>query len=106
MTKTIDPDAAAELFELEDDDSRGYGGFFRVASQHVRTARWEEIYYLVLSEAETGDVYGLEYRQGLTESQETEYPWEESEAPLSLVRLYPHEVTTVEYRTRPAGATA
>ena len=98
--KTISPEAAEYLYDLEDDDGRGTGGYFRVTAQHVRTARWEEVFWLVVADAETGDTYGLEYREGLTEEQETTFPWETTDQPLPLVRLYPREVTTVVYGTK------
>jgi hypothetical protein len=97
--KTIDPQHACDLFaDGCAEPGHTAGPWMFVGTQHVRTARWEEVYWMVVREQNTSDLYGVEYREGLTENQETEYPWEESEAPLSLVRLYSHEVTTFEYR--------
>jgi hypothetical protein len=106
MTKTIDPQHAAELYGDLDHiggttikTTSKAGPWSLIGRQHIRTARWEEVYWLVVSD-EDGDIYGVEYREGLTEEQETTCPWEGSNEPLPLTRLYPHTVTTVEYRTK------
>lgn len=76
-------------------------GWTFVADQHIRTSRWHERYYMVLRN-EAGELWGVEYAEGLTESQESEYPWEDENL-VPAVRLHPHEVTTTEYRTTPGG---
>lgn len=108
--KTIDPKTAAELYEHLDDrdgrlvnesDQTTVGGWTVLGSAKVRTARWEEVYYLVLREDATGEVWGAEYRIGLTENQSDWLPWDEesvpSRRPVSLVRLDRRERTVVEY---------
>lgn len=95
---TIDPQHAADLHEGEDGDNAG--PWTRVGEQHIRTARWMEHYYLVVSN-EAGETFGLPYAVGLTEEQEHDLPWEEIDEPLTLVRLYPHRVTTTVYRETP-----
>jgi hypothetical protein len=96
MSKTIDPDTAADFHEVQEG---GFGGEWKfVTVQPIRTSRWHEINWLVVQH-EDGDFYGLEFRDGLTEDQENEHPWDDADGPLPLTRLYPREVTTVEYRT-------
>lgn len=98
MPKTIDPQHAADLHDEQEPDATAGPGTF-VAVHPVRKTRWEEVLWLVVRETATGDLYGLEYREGLTEEQETTYPWDEhDDAPLPLVALTAHEVTTVDYR--------
>lgn len=110
MTKTIDPQHAADLYELLDyehgktnpsppmDDTCVAHEWVLIGSTHIRTARWEERYWLVLRDAD--DVtWGIQYGIGLTECQDDYLPWKERTDPLQLTQLYPHEVTTVEYRT-------
>jgi hypothetical protein len=96
-TKTIDPQHAADLFDSSDGEIAG--PWTRKGIQHRRTSRWEEHYWLVVAD-EDGATWGLPYSQGLTEIQETEWPWEKNDDdPLPLVRLFPCEVVKVEYRT-------
>ena len=101
-TPTIPAEVAAELFEYDDDQE--YEGWIRVGVQHIRTSRWEERYWLVVADTD-GAQWGVEYGEGLTEYQETIYPWDEDwrmASDLPLVRLYPHEVTKTEWRKTPA----
>lgn len=92
---TITPAEAAELHEVEEPSHRA-GNWLFVAKQHTRTARWEEVYWLVVKSVGSGRTYGLEFREGLTEEQESTYPWERRTEPLPLVRLYPHEVVRAD----------
>ena len=100
---TIDPQHAADLYDS--DDGELVGPWTRIGEQHVRTSRWMEHYWLVLSD-ENGQHWGVPYELGLTESQDNDFPWEETDEPLALTRLYPHEVTRIEYHTEPAEAVA
>lgn len=99
MKKTIEREHAADLY-CDGNPTPGAtaGPWMYIATQHVRTARWEEVYWLVVREQNTSDLYGLEYREGLTESQETILPWDEDGGPLSMLRVDVHTVTTTEYR--------
>lgn len=98
-TASIDPQHAADLFDSSDGETEG--PWTRKGIQHRSTSRWEEHLWLVVAD-EQGALWGVPYSQGLTEVQETEWPWEtESDEPLPLVRLYAHEVTTTVYRTEP-----
>ncbi|MFI6819754.1 hypothetical protein ACIBJE_02230 [Micromonospora sp. NPDC050187] len=101
--KTIEPDHAAELHE-DGEPGATAGPWTLAGTQHIRQSRWHDIYWLVVRD-EAGEHWGLEYREGLTESQESERPWDDAEEPLALTRLYPHEVTRVEYRTTPPDGT-
>jgi hypothetical protein len=100
--KAIDSDTLAELFEY--DDGEKSGDWARVAVQHIDTARWYEHYYLVITD-EPDVFWGAHYSEGLTENQDNDYPWEDRDS-VSLVRLYPHEVTRMEYRSKPAEVPA
>ncbi len=105
---TIDPQHAADLYDLEQlaNDTPGeFGPWAYVGTQHVRNTRWEEVHWLVVREAHTGDLYGPEYRIGLTEDQSNDLPWDDGDDPLPLTRLYAHEVTRVEYSTKPLAVT-
>lgn len=96
---TIEPDHAAGLYEAGDPGATA-GPWTLAGTQHVRQSRWHDVYRLVVRD-EAGDHWGLMYRVGLTEYQDHELPWEDATAPLELVRLYPHEVKVIEYRTTP-----
>lgn len=94
----IHPDHAAEMYDCSNGATAG--PWTRVGRQHIRTSRWMEIYYLVVADEE-GRYWGIRFDEGLTEEQENELPWDKAETPLPLTRLYPHKVTTTEYRTTP-----
>lgn len=114
-TKTIDPQHAADLYELLDyehgkvDDSRvdetnTVDSWVLYGSTPIRTSRWHERYWLVIADRGSGETYGIEYGIGLTECQENELPWEGREEPLPLTRLRPHTVTTTVYRVGRPGS--
>lgn len=97
--KTIDPQHAADLYDSEDGET--VGPWARVGDQLVSAGRWTERRWLVVSD-EDGHEWGVPYEVGLTESQEIDLPWDRfPDRPLTLTRLYPHEVTRIEYRTEP-----
>jgi hypothetical protein len=104
VSKTISPDHAAALYEAEDGEF--IDTWARIGNEEddpkSRTSRWHERYWLLLRD-EDGATWGLEYGVGLTEDQENDYPWEQygTERPLPLTRLYAHEVTTIEWSTKP-----
>ncbi len=108
--KIIDPQIAAELYEHLDDrdghlvnetDQTSVDGWTVLGATKVRTARWEEVYFLVLREDATSETWGAEYRIGLTENQSDWLPWEKESAPaqkpIPLVRLDRRERTVVDY---------
>lgn len=89
-TQTIDPQHAADLADGDDGDRSG--PWTRIAVQARRSRS-----YLVLRHADQ-TLWGLAFNNNATRK-----PWDtELDEPLPLVRLYPHEVTRVEYRTTPA----
>ena len=94
MSMTISANDAAELYELSDGDR--HGEWTRIAVQRRSTGRWRENYWLVVTKSE--GFYGIPYAEGLTENQDSDYPWEDSEAPIAMTPLVPVEVTTTEYR--------
>lgn len=100
--KTITADDADVLFNSV--NGTEHNGWTRVDEQHRRTSRWENHYWLVLRDSDDL-LWGLPYTEGLTEVQETVWPWDEPgdpDRPLELTRLYPHPVTTIEYRDSPS----
>lgn len=100
-TRTISPEDASELYEL-DEPGTVAGPWTFVGRQHIRTHRWFERYCLVVKDASDDTYWGLVFDEGLTEAQENNLPWEASNPKLMpLTRLYPHEVRRVEYRTKP-----
>jgi hypothetical protein len=116
MPKTIDPEHAADVYALFDDhgvidenppldDNNVAHGWVLLGSVPSRQSRWHEKYWMLLRDADDA-LWGLEYGVGLTEDQEDDLPWRDHAGPLPLVRLYPHTVTTVEYRTKPAEVAA
>ena len=111
MTKTISAADAAELYadgEGALGDTAGPWTLAGHAQEHPhRQSRWHQRHWLLLQD-ERGDTYGLDFGFGLTEYQEHDFPWDDApdDRMLPLTRLYPHTVTTVKYRTKPAEETA
>lgn len=100
--RTILAEHAAELAESEDPGAKA-GPWTRVDEHHYDTGRWHEKWWLVIRD-EDGQLWGIEYKVGLTENQETRDPWyEDGVTELPLTRIYRHEVVRVDYRTKPAG---
>jgi len=92
----ISDDLAAEL-HMRDDGSQ-VGEWRQVGKQLIRTGRWTEHYWLVVTNGE--GVFGIEYEDGLTEDQENRYPWEEgSGEEVELTPLVGVPVTTTKYLT-------
>lgn len=108
---TIDPRHAADLYaEFDDHDELlteteqvTMHGWTVIGSAADGQSRWHDDYWMLLRDAD-GATWGVAYGLGLTENQEDSLPWERGDRPLPLVRLYPREVTTVEWRRTPVGA--
>lgn len=102
-TPTIDPEIAEELYESDDGDQ--VGDWIRVADVEGDARRWMQTHTLVIRD-DAGQHYGIRYQRGLTEEQPDEFPWgdrwNKPAEPIAMTRLYPHVVTVVKYRTRPA----
>lgn len=98
---------AAEMLAFSGDGTVEHG-WTRVAREESGFSRWHRNYTLVLKDPDDGLFWGLLYSVGATEEQENDYPWMGKSAgePIELVRLYPHPVTRVEYRTEPAQESA
>jgi hypothetical protein len=98
MTQIKAKDAQG-LFESE--DGAVSGPWARVGIQHMRTARWMEVYWLVV--LGPCGLYGVEYQEPLTEDQESEYPWygADGDSLLPLTPLYARQVTRTEYDDTP-----
>ncbi len=116
MTKTIPAGTAEELYELLNDhghvdpnvradETTSVDGWTLIGSQATGSGRWHADYLLIVRD-DMGATWGLPYGIGLTEEQENELPWRETwqqtDGGCRLVRVYPHEVTRVEYRHQPA----
>lgn len=101
MATAIHPDHAEELYESDNGDTAG--PWTRVGEQKVGTRRWSEDFYLIVVNAD-GEHFGVPYALGLTENQPHDLPWEDTDEPIPLVRMYPHEVSTVVYKTAPLAA--
>jgi hypothetical protein len=96
---SIDPGHAAELHQAGKQGAT-VGPWTLADIQRIDRTRWHDVYRLVVRD-EAGDHWGLTYRLGLTEYQEHDLPWADTEEPLTLTRLYPDEVIRVVYRTTP-----
>lgn len=104
---------AAQAEELYSDGEGQHGDtvddWTLVGESHdhpTRQSRWHQRYWLIVRDAD-GATWGLGFGIGLTEYQENDFPWEgwagkPGTRELELTRLYPHTITRVEYRTRPA----
>lgn len=102
---TITADQADEILEVSwgapgdqvDDD------FTYVTTIRGSQRRWMQQITIVVSDKD-GAFWGLTYDKGLTENQDSEYPWRpySGRKDVELTRLYPHQVTTTVYKTRPA----
>lgn len=92
---TIDADDAAELYETTDGGS--HNGWTRVADQKLKSGRWMENHYLVVTKGD--GFFGVPYAVGLTEEQEHELPWEDQpDKPIKMVPLVAEQVTKTVYR--------
>lgn len=100
MAHSIMACEAAELYEM--DNGERHNDFTRVDVQLVRTSRWMEHYWLVVTRGE--GFFGVTFALGLTESQENDFPWEDCDphAPIELTPLVPVEITRTEYQAAPA----
>lgn len=101
--RTITADQADEILDLsygapgEKADDLTY-----VTTMEGDQRRWMQGITIVMSDPD-GAFWGLDYDRGLTENQDSHYPWQGSwggeRKDVELTRLYPHTITTVEYRT-------
>jgi hypothetical protein len=109
VSKRITAGEAEELYadgEGEHGDVVGDWTLVGGALDHEhRQSRWHQRQWLIVRNR-AGEFYGLDFGVGLTEDQEDEFPWRDrpTDHGLSMTRLYPHEVTRVEYRSTPAEA--
>lgn len=95
---------AQELFETEDtvrdEDNDLHYGF--AAIQDGDAGRWNQHHQLAFTF--DGRHWAIDYETGLTENQPHEFPWAKDmwtgKAPehVEAYRVYPREVTTIEYR--------
>lgn len=100
----IAPKVAEELYEVS--DGWAVGDWIRVADIEGDDGRWERHHTLVIQHLD-GRRYGIEYSVGLTENQDSTYPWKGdgwTGKPPDLVpvkRLYPHQESVIVWRTEP-----
>lgn len=103
-TLTIPAWVAEELFETEeavhDEEADLHYGFAVI--QKGENRRWNQRCQLVFTF--NGRHWAIDYELGLTENQSNEFPWAKSiwggdePGPVKAYRVYPHEVTTIDYR--------
>lgn len=97
-TRTITPEDAEDLAFADNGDMAGE--WCREADVLVDTSRWMERRTLVLRH-DDGTVWGIDYARGLTENQDSSYPWRDAAGPLHPRRLYRTEQVVVRYTTTP-----
>lgn len=97
-TRTITPEDAEDLADTSDGNMAGE--WCREADVLVDTGRWREERTLVLRH-DDGTVWGLDYARGLTENQDSSYPWRDADGPLNLRRLHRTERIVVRYSNTP-----
>lgn len=102
-TRTIDPAEAEDLFCKR--DGQDVGAWCREADLYDDKSRWLEHRTLVLRH-DDDTVWGLPYSRGLTECQESEFPWRDADGPLPLVQLWRIEEIRVRYVTEEPDRTA
>lgn len=103
--RTVTADQADEILEAswgkpgETVDDLTY-----VATIEGDQRRWMQSITVVVSDSE-GAFWGLDYDRGLTENQDSHYPWKGygARTDVELTRLYAHTITKVVYRTKPAN---
>jgi hypothetical protein len=95
---TISVEHAEDMFCASDGET--VGPWTRVVEIAHEARRWMQAHSLILRD-EDGAYWSLVYDLGLTEEQPHELPWRNGVDPVELARVYPHEVTRVEYRTTP-----
>jgi len=101
--KTISADLADEILDaFYGSPGETVENFTYVDTIEGDQRRWMQGVMIVMSDPD-GAFWGLEYDRGLTENQESYYPWRgySARTDAELVPLYPHTVTTVRYRRTP-----
>lgn len=106
MSETIAPEIAEELYDISDNKLTENGEWMRVTKVDGDNGRWRQYMELVIQRTSDGTHWAFGYEIGLTENCEHSFPWRrewgQTEAsPVEIERVYPHEVTTVEWRTKP-----
>lgn len=83
------------------------GAFTYVATIKGDQRRWMQGITIVISDQD-GAFWGLDYDEGLTENQESYYPWRGygARTDVELDRMYPHTITRTVYRRKPAAGDA
>ena len=71
-----------------------------VHNEQVGSRRWVSVHELVIQKTGTNEFYTASYERGLTEMQD-QAPFEYDGDVIQFSRVYPHEVTTIEYRNNP-----
>ncbi|MFZ0790441.1 MAG: hypothetical protein WAM94_12570 [Chromatiaceae bacterium] len=99
--RTITAATADALFNQ--DDGITFDGWTRVCVQDMSVGRWRVHRVLVLCHQDSGEHWGIDYADGLTEMQDSERPWEgvTDDFAITLTRLYPRTVTRTVYSRLP-----
>lgn len=101
--RTIEPENAADLYEdgvISEETNPYVGPWTYVTVQDIGSRRWQSDHRMILLH-EDGTHWGLNYSIGLTEYQPHTLPWEDSDQPIPLTRVWPHQITRTVYRTKP-----
>lgn len=100
----LSAETAAALFEEHyGAEPTEIDGWRFVAIQEGDSGRWTQHHTMILRHA--NGLFGLDYEVGLTENQDSEYPWREgyspnSGKPMPIYPVYPEEVTVTVYHRR------
>lgn len=96
--RLMDVDLAEDLFSNRDGTT--IGEWTKVTEQREDSGRWMEYFTLILKH-EDGTFWGISFARGLTESQESEYPWRpgygEERGPVELSQVSPRQVVSTIY---------
>lgn len=99
-TIEIPADVAESLYDYSEGDI--LDGFRYVGDQDEGNGRWEAHHLMVLQHLESGNFYAIEYSIGLTENQDSTFPWRPDwkarPETVTAFRVYQKMVTTMEYK--------
>ena len=106
MSETIAPEIAEELYELDDDFFTEDGEWKRITKIEGDKGRWRQSMKLIIQRASDDTYWSFNYQVGLTENCDHSFPWRAGwstaeVSPVRINRVYPHDVTTTEWRSKP-----
>lgn len=94
---TIAACIAAELYRVNANERAS--GFTKIKDQYASTSRWHEHREVIFYHHEYESYHAIEYKLGLTEYQDDEFPWMgvDDYAQIKCPKVIPRERTYVEY---------